>query len=90
MTKEEFLAAASDLFDKLNPEVSEKITVSEDLFDTLVDEITDDLEHEDLNLIRDYDLTMSCKEVELDSISWDTSVIRYVIQNALSNHFTKK
>jgi hypothetical protein len=62
-------------------ELEESTVVNDELIDSIVDEIT----NEDLDLISDYDLSMSYREVELDSITIDDDVVRRAIKRALSN-----
>lgn len=70
--------------------VSEVIKLVNELEETeatitneMIDDIVDEIISEDLDLISDYDLSMSYREVELDSIRIDDDVVRRAIRRAL-------
>jgi len=56
-----------------------KVGISDELIDSIVDEIGDS----GLELIEEYDLEMSYKEVELSSVDIDRDVIRKAIKAAI-------
>ena len=58
----------------------ESETLSEDIIDDIVDEIVG----EDMDLINDYELEMSYREVELDSISIDRDRVWEAIKRVLN------
>lgn len=61
-------------------ELEESNIVLADLESELIDEIMS----EDLDLINDYDLSMSYREVELTSVEYDERSLRNAIQRAIS------
>jgi hypothetical protein len=62
--------------------VEDKVEFSDELIDSIVDEIADS----GLELIDDYDLEMSYKEVELSSVDIDADVIRKAIKSVINNY----
>lgn len=54
--------------------------------DELIDDIVDEIISEDLDLINDYDLSMSYREVELDSIRIDDDVVRNAVRRVLKKN----
>jgi len=54
--------------------------MNEELMDQIVEEIAD----EGLDLISDYDLSISYREVELDSIDLDRNIIKRAIQRVFN------
>jgi hypothetical protein len=60
-------------------ELEEPTTISDDLVDQIVEEIMD----LGLDLVSDYDLSMSYREVELDSIDFNESSVRGSVKRAI-------
>ena len=58
----------------------EEAPISDELIDSIVSEITS----EDIDLIEDYDLSMSYREVELDSVTIDGERIEQAIRRVLN------
>jgi hypothetical protein len=56
------------------------------LGDDLVDQITEEIMDLGLDLISDYDLSMSYREVELDSIDFNEDAIKESIKRAIRNN----
>jgi hypothetical protein len=57
----------------------EEAPISEELIDAIVSEVTS----EDIDLIEDYDLSMSYREVELDSVTIDGERVERAVRRAL-------
>jgi hypothetical protein len=51
----------------------------------LVDTIAEEIAGMGMDIVSDYDLSMSYKEVEIDDIDFDTHSIKNVIENVLDN-----
>ena len=58
----------------------EEAPISDELIDSIVSEITS----EDIDLIEDYDLSMSYREVELNSVTIDGERIEQAIRRVLN------
>jgi hypothetical protein len=52
----------------------------------LVDQITDEIVSEELDLIEDYDLDMNYREVELSSVTISESTIRRAIERVIDEN----
>ena len=61
---------------------NESPTITDDLISSIVSEI----EGLDMDIISDYDLSMSYREVELDSISLDSGNIEDAVRQAIKNN----
>ena len=61
---------------------NESTTITDELISSIVSEI----EGLDMDIISDYDLSMSYREVELDSISLDSGNIEEAIRQAIKNN----
>jgi hypothetical protein len=71
----------SEVINWVNELEEETTSIDSDLIDQIVEEIKD----LGLDLISDYDLSMSYREVELDSIDLNEDVIRESIERAIKN-----
>jgi hypothetical protein len=65
--------------------VNELEESSNEMNEELMDQIVDEIANEGFQLIDDYDLSMSYREVELDSVELDRNVIKRAIQRAIKN-----
>jgi hypothetical protein len=61
---------------------NESTTITDELISSIVSEI----EGLDMDIISDYDLSMSYREVELDSISLDSGNIEEAVRQAIKNN----
>jgi AAA+ ATPase superfamily predicted ATPase len=57
---------------------------SNEMNEELIDQIVDEIANEGFQLIDDYDLSMSYREVELDSVELDRNVIKRAIQRVFN------
>jgi hypothetical protein len=62
------------------------IEITDDMVSTISDDIADSLQSEGTNLVDDYELSMSYKEVELDSIDFSTSRIKAAVKDAIETY----
>jgi len=53
--------------------------------DELVNSIADEIADLGMDVVADYDLSMSYNEVEIDSIDFNTSTIRDAVESAIDN-----
>jgi hypothetical protein len=105
MTKQELIAqlAGPASVDFTFMPVSKVIELIEELDETpsvpslsdedireLASQITESIEDEGLDLISDYQLSMSYREVELDSVDFDGTVIQREVNRALRDFFVTK
>lgn len=60
-----------------------KFEFSSDQISTLSRDITEAIENEGTDIIDDYDLSMNYKEVELDSVDFDSSKIVNIVKDAI-------
>jgi len=67
-------------------ETSDSFEITDEMVNEISSNITEELESEGTDLIDDYDLSMNYKEVELESIDFDTSKIKSIIQDALETY----
>jgi len=72
----------SEVINWVNELEEETTTLSDDLVDQIAEEIMD----LGLDLISDYDLSMSYREVELDSIDFNEDAIKESIKRAIRNN----
>jgi hypothetical protein len=61
---------------------NESPTITDDLISSIVSEI----EGLDMDIVSDYELSMRCREVELDSISLDSGNIEDAVRQAIKNN----
>ena len=66
-------------------EEPETVGFHSDSIRELGDNIAEAIESEGYDLIDDYDLSISGREVEIDSISFDTSRINRIVKDALED-----
>ncbi len=78
-----------ELLNQLEETSSVPSLSDEDIRD-LASAITESLESEGMDLINDYELSMSYREVELDSIDLDTNRIEGEVKKALRDFFVVK
>ena len=65
-------------------ETSTKIKLTKEQREALTGKIIEAFtDHDALEFISDYDLTMNYKEVELDSVDWDTSNLEDIIDSSI-------
>ena len=65
-------------------ETSAKIKLTKEQREALTEKIIEAFQDKDaLEFISDYDLTMNYKEVELDSVDWDTSNLEDIIDSSI-------
>ena len=67
-------------------ETSDSFEITDEMVNEISSNITEELESEGTDLIDDYDLSMNCREVELESIDFDTSKIKSIIQDVLETY----
>jgi hypothetical protein len=67
-------------------ETSDSFEITDEMVRELSNNIVEELESEKTNLIDDYDLSMNCREVELESIDLDTNKIKSIIQDVLETY----
>lgn len=65
------------------PQVSTKITIHEGQMNDLVNSISEGITDAGLDLVDDYELSMSYREVELDSIDYDSDRIERSVKDAI-------
>lgn len=61
---------------------------SQDKLDDFINNIVDEIKDGGLDIISDYDLEMSYREVELTSVEFDGDYISRAVKNSFKNHFT--
>ena len=64
-------------------------TLSTEQIDQLSYNIAENIDGESVGVLRDYDLSMSNREVELDSVDFDIRVLKDIIKNNI-NDFIKE
>lgn len=67
-------------------EESDSFEITDDMVKTLSINISEALENEGMDLIDDYDLSMNCREVEIDSISLNEGRIRAAVKDAIEEY----
>ena len=60
--------------------------ISDDMINTISDEIVESLSSEGMDIVNDYDLSMNYREVELDSIHLNEKAIKAVVQDTLETY----
>ena len=66
--------------------VDELENESPTITDELINDIVSEIEGLDMDIVSDYELSMSCREVELDSISLDSGYIENAVKRAIKNN----
>ena len=66
-----------------------------ELDESTISDISSDIAHEIGNssvgdIINDYDLSMSCREVELDNVDFSIGAIKDIVKDVLENHLNNK
>ena len=76
-----------DMISKIESEVLEayEFEFNDDQIRTLVDNVVDEISNLGIDLVSDYDLSMSYKEVELDSIDLNNHQIKGAVKSAVQN-----
>jgi len=76
-----------DMISKIEPEVLEayEFEFNDEQIETLVGNVVDELRDQGIDLISDYDLSMSCREVELDSIDISSHSVKGAVESAVEN-----
>jgi predicted Zn-dependent protease len=76
-----------DMISKIEPEVLEayEFEFNDERIKTLVDNVVDEINDLGIDLVSDYDLSMSYKEVELDSIDLNNHQIKGAVKSAVQN-----
>jgi predicted Zn-dependent protease len=76
-----------DMISKIEPEVLDayEFEFTDERIKTLVDNVVDEITDQGLDLISDYDLSMSYKEVELDSIDINNHSVKGAVKSAVEN-----
>ena len=78
-----------ELLEELDETPSSSILTEEDIKE-LADNIASSIASEGMDLISDYDLSMSYREVELDSVDLDEGNIAKEAKRAIEDFFTTK
>ncbi len=77
-----------EMISKIEPEVLEAyefIQFTEEQMTVLVGNVVDEIRDQGLDLISDYDLSMSYREVELDSIDISSGSVKNAVKFAVEN-----
>jgi predicted Zn-dependent protease len=76
-----------DMISKIEPEVLDayEFEFTDERIKTLVDNVVDEITDQGLDLISDYDLSMSYREVELDSIDISNHSVKGAVNSAVEN-----
>jgi hypothetical protein len=90
-TKDDVNKLLSKLKDSILEESEEPITVvfDNEKINKIADEIFDELDGEGIDIVDDYDLSMSYKEVELDRIDLNKRAVVRIVTNILEHHTTQ-
>ena len=67
-------------------EESGSFEISDDMVKTLSEDISEALSSEGTDIVDDYELSMSYREVELDSIDLNEGKIKAAVRDALENY----
>ena len=90
-TKEDVIKVLWDLEQKLKAEINKNEITTKSLTEAQIKEIaenaTSSIASEGMDLVEDYELSMSYREVELDSLTLDESRIAKEIERAITNWF---
>lgn len=79
--------SAEQVIEMIN-KIEEPSGFSQDKLDDFIDDIVDEIKDGGLDVIRDYDLEMSYREVELTSIELDGDYVSQAVKSSFKNHFT--
>jgi len=88
-TKEDVIKVLRDLEEKLKAELNEEETetvtigLTKDQVQEIADAVASEFRNEGTDLISDYDLSMSYREVELDSVEFDEDEISKIAKRAI-------
>lgn len=76
-----------EMISKIEPEVLEayEFEFTEEQMSVLVGNVVDEIRDQGLDLISDYDLSMSYREVELDSIDISSGSVKNAVKFAVEN-----
>ena len=90
-TKEDVIKVLRTLEEQLKAEMNENETTTKGLTEAQIKEIAENaassVSSEGLDLVEDYDLSMSYREVELDSLTLDESRITNAIERVIADWF---
>ena len=64
--------------------------ITSEMIDEIADAIENELNSDGMDLISDYDLSMSYREVELDSIEFDGNKVQRIVKSALENYLEEQ
>jgi hypothetical protein len=64
--------------------------ITQEMINEIADTLQDEFSSEGVDLINDYELTMSYREVELDSVDYDDNKIRRIVHNVLEEYLEKE
>jgi hypothetical protein len=65
-------------------------SITQEMINEISDTLQDEFNSEGMDLVRDYDLTMNYREVELDSVDFDTSRINKIVHNVLEEYLEQE
>jgi len=90
-TKDDVNKLLSKLKDSILEESEEPITVvfDNEKINKIADEIFDELDGEGIDIVDDYDLSMSYREVELDRIDLNKRAVVRIVTNILEQYTTQ-
>jgi hypothetical protein len=76
-----------DMISKIEPEVLEayEFKFNDEQIEVLIGNVVDEIRDQGLDLISDYDLSMSYREVELDSIDISNHSVKGAVNSAVEN-----
>lgn len=60
--------------------------ITREIIDDIVEGLQNEFSSEGVDLINDYDLSMSYREVELDSVEFDDNKIKRAVENVLEDY----
>jgi hypothetical protein len=67
-------------------EESDSFELSDEMVKTLSEDIADSLSSEGTDIVDDYELTLNCREVELDSIDFSVNRIKNIVKDAIETY----
>ena len=67
-------------------EESGSFEITDEMVNTLSDDIAESLQSEGTDIVDDYELSMNYREVELDSIDFSTSRIKSAVKDAIETY----
>jgi hypothetical protein len=82
-----------EMISKIEEPQSKEFSFNEEQIEFLVKTIVEDLNDRGVDVIEDYSLEMNYREVELDSVEFDSGVIERVVNDAVDSyidHYMKK